>query len=106
MTELFAEQVRDLGDTFDDPDWNAVIARARAPRRRAPRRRLVIALTLTLVLVGALAATPAFGLRARLVVVPNDVVQPGGRCLVAEGAVWSAEVVSPEVVGQGRGAFG
>ena len=63
MSDLFAEQVRDLGDTFDDGDWTAVLARAGVSSRRSRHWRLFVALAV----IGVLAvAVPAMALSGRL----------------------------------------
>ncbi len=63
MGDRFADQVRDLGDAFDDGDWNAVLRRAAASDRRPQRQRLLFALTLLCALAVAL---PAIALSGRL----------------------------------------
>ncbi len=53
-------------------------------------------------------ATPLARIRGvdRLDVVPNEVVHPSGRRLLAEGAMWTSEVVALEEQGQRRRALG
>jgi hypothetical protein len=63
MSDFFAEQVRDLGDAFDDGDWAAVLSQAAAPPHHAVSRKLLVVVA---VIVALSVAIPAMALSGRL----------------------------------------